>query len=199
MFYLQLLFIVLAVSFDSFTVGVALGTKQIKVSILALCMLMFCSTTVVYLSMTLSSFIQPFFPSFFENIIGSVIFIILGTILLFTHTNHQQNERTLPLLKKPHKADKDQSNSISVKEAFILGTALAFDAFGAGFGAAMIGYTATITASLVGLMSGLLLYIGLLLGNVLGKTKILSTFSFLPPVILLLIGVYGIIKAWLAI
>lgn len=199
MFYMQLLFIVFAVSFDSFTVGLAFGVKQIKVSLLALGMLMLCSAIVVYTSMTIGTFIEPFFPELLRDMIGSIVFIVLGGVLLFTHTNHQGNERTMPLLKKPQKADVDKSKSISIKEAFILGTALALDAFGAGFGAAMIGYKATMTAIFVGFMSGLLLYIGLLLGRILGKTKTMTRLSFLPPIILLSIGVYGVIKVMLSL
>ncbi|HLR43000.1 MAG TPA: sporulation membrane protein YtaF [Pseudogracilibacillus sp.] len=199
MFYMQLLFIVFAVSFDSFTVGLAFGVKQIKVSILALAMLMLCSAIVVYTSMTIGTFIEPFFPELLRDMLGSIVFIVLGGVLLFTHTNHQGNERTMSLLRKPQKADVDKSKTISMKEAFFLGTALALDAFGAGFGAAMIGYAATMTAIFVGIMSGLLLYIGLLLGRILGKTKTMTRLSFLPPVILLSIGVYGVIKVMLAL
>lgn len=194
MFYIQLLFIVLAVSFDSFTVGLAFGVKQIKVTILALAMLMFCSAIVVFTSMTIGNLIESFFPELLRELIGSVVFLILGVVLLFTHTNHQGNERTMTLLKKPHKADVDQSKTISMKEAFLLGTVLALDAFGAGIGAALIGYTAIVTAIFVGFMSGLLLYIGLWLGRILGKTKVMTRLTFLPPIILLSIGVYGVIK-----
>lgn len=198
MFYMQLLFIVFAVSFDSFTVGTAFGIKQIKVPLVALGMLMLCSTVVVYLSMTIATWLGPFFPAILTDIIGSLVFIVLGIVLLFTHTNHQNNKHTISLLKEPQQADADQSKTISVNEAFVLGTALALDAFGAGFGAAMIGYTAMLTALLVGLMSALLLYIGLFLGTILGKTKTMTTLSFFPPVILLAIGVYGVIKVMIA-
>src|SRR5699024_5625004 len=121
MFYMQLLFIVFAVSFDSFTVGLAFGVKQIKVSILDLAMLMLCSAIVVYTSMTIGTFIESFFSVLLRDMLGSIVFIVLGGLLLFTHTNHQGNERTMSLLRKPQKADVDKSKTISMKEAFFLG------------------------------------------------------------------------------
>ena len=59
------------------------------------------------------------------------------------------------VLKKPTAADLDNSGSITGIEAFILGIALSLDAFGAGFGAALLGYSPYALAIAVALMSSL--------------------------------------------
>src|SRR5699024_12772258 len=118
-------------------------------------MLRLCASLLAHTVMSAGTFIGSFFPELLREMLGTIVFIVLGGVLLFTHTNHQGNKRTMSLLRKPQKADVDKSKTISMKEAFFLGTALALDAFGAGFGAARIGYAATMTGIFGGVMSGL--------------------------------------------
>ena len=46
----------------------------------------------------------------------------------------------IQILRSPSKADMDNSGSISTQEAMWLGIALSLDAFGAGLGAALLGF-----------------------------------------------------------
>lgn len=72
-------------------------------------------------------------------------------------------------------ADMDNSGSISSAEAFLLGTALSLDAFGAGIGAAMMGFPPVPTAFLIALMSALFLRLGMWIGFSCAKNlKIVS-------------------------
>src|SRR5699024_11807929 len=85
---------------------------------------------------------------------------------------HKNNMKELAsILQDPMQADKDRSGVISITESFVLGTALALDAFAAGLGASMLGYTPLLTAVLVATMSGLFLYSGLKIGLLLSKDR----------------------------
>ncbi|WP_081833596.1 manganese efflux pump [Geomicrobium sp. JCM 19055] len=66
----------------------------------------------------------------------------------------------IQILKKPTAADVDNSGTISVKEAVLLGVALSLDAFGAGFGASMLGYSVVWFALIVSIMCVTFLVIG---------------------------------------
>src|SRR5699024_2092555 len=95
------------------------------------------------------------------------------------------------ILKDPTKADNDESGIISISEATVLGIALALDAFAAGFGAAMLGYSSFITVYFNAIIGGPFLYGGGTVGHVLAKNTMLSELPYLPPIVLIAIGVYN--------
>src|SRR5699024_11211761 len=94
------------------------------------------------------------------------------------------------ILKDPTKADNDESGIISISEATVLGIALALDAFAAGFGAAMLGYSPFITAIFIALMSGLFLYSGSTLVHVLSHNTMLSDLPYFTLIMLIANCVY---------
>ncbi len=79
----------------------------------------------------------------------------------------------LGITHQPEKADFDHSGTLSAKESIVLGIALGADAFGAGFGAVMIGLNPVIMVGAVGLTKFLLVSAGVLIGK-----KIVSSGSF---------------------
>jgi putative sporulation protein YtaF len=93
-------------------------------------------------------------------------------------------------LKKPIAADLDNSGSINGIEAFILGIALSLDAFGAGFGAALLGYSPYALAIAVALMSSLFLSAGIQFGKVFSRLSWMKMFSFVPGVLLIILGIF---------
>ncbi|ASS69047.1 sporulation membrane protein YtaF [Paenibacillus sp. RUD330] len=99
----------------------------------------------------------------------------------------------IQILKTPQAADMDSSGSISAGEALLLGSALSLDAFGAGLGAAMVGLVPWVTACCIMLASGLFLVGGLRFGFRFSGVNRMKALSFLPGVLLLLIG-FG--KLW---
>ncbi len=70
----------------------------------------------------------------------------------------------IQIIKTPSAADMDRSGNISASEAAFLGIALSLDAFGAGIGAALIGFSPLVTSSVIALVSGTLLTMGLRVG-----------------------------------
>src|SRR5690606_3705432 len=94
------------------------------------------------------------------------------------------------ILKKPMVADLDKSGTITGFEAFLLGFALSLDAFGAGIGAALLGFSPWVMAMLVAIMSSLFVYTGIKSGSVFSKKSWVQKFSFLPGILLILIGIW---------
>lgn len=208
LFYTGLFLLVIAVSLDGFGVGISYGMRKIRVPIIALMIIMFCSGIVVLVSMTIGSMLGFFISPNMANIIGGAILISLGIFSLVNIIRSQVNDE--PTLEKdeknddrlhglktvlatPDKADLDKSGTISVGEAFLLGTALALDAFGAGIGAAIIGYSPTLTAVFIAFMSGIFLYYGMKLGIILSNYKKMKSMTFIPPAILIALGILNLI------
>lgn len=205
-YYLNLFSIVLAVSIDGFGVGMTYGMRKIKLSVSALLIIMLCSGTIVCLSMTIGYFISMIVSPQITSIFGSVILIMLGVTVLFSNLKEKFNWRMSKskpsskfsnitgLLANPHQADKDESGIISGGEAVVLGIALAMDAFGAGFAAAMLQYSVLLTSILVAVMSGLFLFSGTKFGLFLSQSKAMEKLTFLPPILLIGIGTFNILN-----
>ncbi len=94
------------------------------------------------------------------------------------------------ILKKPMSADFDQSGTITGIEAMMLGFALSIDSFGAGIGAAMLGYSPIYLALTVAIMSSLFVLLGIKSGTFFHKFEWIQKFTFLPGVLLIIIGIW---------
>lgn len=95
----------------------------------------------------------------------------------------------IQILKEPTRADFDYSGSISCFEAVFLGLALALDAFGAGFGAGMTGFSPLLIPVCVGVTK----FIFVSSGNYLGgrfSNLLNSRTAYLPGAILILLGIF---------
>ncbi|WP_438447970.1 sporulation membrane protein YtaF [Gorillibacterium sp. sgz5001074] len=95
----------------------------------------------------------------------------------------------IQILKTPAAADLDRSGTISSREAAWLGIALSLDAFGAGIGAALIGYPPVLTSVVIALSCGTFITLGLRVGLLYSNAKWVKRLSILPGFILILIGV----------
>ncbi|MFS0723171.1 MntP/YtaF family protein [Paenibacillus sp. 1P07SE] len=93
------------------------------------------------------------------------------------------------ILRKPQAADMDRSGTISASEAVLLGCALSLDAFGAGLGAAMLGFSPLWTSLLIAGASGSFLLMGLRVGLRFAASERMRALSLLPGVILILMGI----------
>lgn len=209
-FYINLLFIVIAVSLDGFGVGVTYGMRKIRIPFKALLVIMLCSGMIVMVSMMIGQLLRAIISPNVASLIGSTILIFIGIFVLFSivrpsqrknceqTVTHDVDEATNQLqhfksvLRDPFQADKDKSGTISVSEAFILGTALALDAFGAGLGAAMLGYSPIVTAVLIATMSGLFVFSGIKIGFLLSKNRMIARLTFMPPLLLICIGLFNL-------
>jgi len=205
LFYTGLFFLVIAVSLDGFGVGITYGIRKIDVPFVALLIIMACSGFIVLLSMTVGNIISSFISPYFSQMLGGAILIFLGlfSLLNIYRANSSLDVPSQPIDKNnrfehfktvvttPNQADLDQSGTISAGEALLLGAALALDAFGAGIGAAIIGYSPLVTAILIAFMSGLFVLWGIKIGLLLSNLPKLERLTLLPPLILITLGIFN--------
>jgi putative sporulation protein YtaF len=210
--FLSLLALALAVSLDGFGVGVSYGLRKIRIPIASIIMITSCSAIVILLAMFLGQWISHFIGIRVEKLIGAWILIGVGSWAIFNLSRNKETNVTphphmdqgvkkvlkieikmlglvIQILKTPTAADVDRSGSISIGEAALLGFALSLDAFGAGIGAALMGYPPLTTALLVSVFSTVLILVGLRLGFYYSGVAWIKRLSFLPGVILILIGI----------
>ncbi|SMF76812.1 putative sporulation protein YtaF [Paenibacillus uliginis N3/975] len=95
----------------------------------------------------------------------------------------------IQILRSPTRADMDDSGSISSWEAMWLGIALSLDAFGAGLGAAMLGFSPLLTSGVVALFSGLFLVLGMKTGFRVASKGGMRFISYAPAFLLIFMGI----------
>jgi putative Mn2+ efflux pump MntP len=94
----------------------------------------------------------------------------------------------IQILRRPSAADVDRSGIITTGEALLLGTALSLDAFGAGIGAALVGYPPVLTACLIAAASGSFLRMGTQIGFRVAGWRWMKQLTLLPGIMLITIG-----------
>lgn len=204
---LSMLVLALALSLDSFNVGTTYGLRNMNIPLSSITIIAACSGVMIMLSMSIGEMLENVVSQDGLNGIGGAILIVIGGWALLQsfrpHAN-QTRERhpyivnlkikklgiVIRIIREPMTADMDQSGSISGIEAFLLGLALSFDAFGAGIGAALVGYPPVWTALIVSCMSALFLWLGKTFGFTFSRVKWIQKASFIPGVLLILLGVW---------
>lgn len=205
---ISLFLLAFAVSLDSFSVGLTYGLRKVRIPLKSILIISCCSAAVLILAMVFGHFFEQLFSSKVAGRIGGLILIFLGAWILFQFFRPDKtkelsvNETTLlnfeikslgvviNILRKPMSADFDRSGAITGIEALLLGLALSLDAFGAGIGAALLGFSPLILAVSVAVMSSLFVYLGMKFGALFAKYQWVQKFSFLPGVLLILIGIW---------
>lgn len=151
----QAFFLVLALSLDTFTAGVALGTQKITVpfrSVLAISLT--CSAS-LWLAISLGGWIGNWISPRTGAVIGCVILVMMGSVRLFDGVIKEllrrccENKEGMVFYRKNLKiflqvcvdsaqADFNRSQSLSVPEAISLAAALSVDGLAAGVGAGIL-------------------------------------------------------------
>lgn len=167
-----------------------------------------CSAIALITAMGIGRVAIRFFSPGFAESLGGVILICLGAWVLYQFFRSEKVKDVLPhektivnfeikslglvinILQKPMSADFDKSGTITGIEALMLGLALSLDAFGAGVGAAMLGYSPYYLAIAVAIMSSLFVFMGLRVGSVFANTSWVKKCSFVPGILLILIGIW---------
>ncbi|GAA0484010.1 sporulation membrane protein YtaF [Salinibacillus aidingensis] len=196
-----------AVSFDSFAAGFTFGLRKVRIPVKSLLYIGFVTAIVFTFAMLIGKQVVGLFSPAIADIIGGTLFIGIGIWVIYQFFRDQKEAKShskvylfkweikslgivIQILKDPNQADMDSSGDIKGLEAFVLGTALSLDAFGAGIGAAIFGFSPFLTAGCIAFMSSLFLFMGTKSGYVLSKWKWVEKFAFLPGVILILLGFF---------
>ncbi|MCC8433899.1 sporulation membrane protein YtaF [Brevibacillus sp. M2.1A] len=222
--WLALLLVSLAISMDSVSVGLTYGLRNMRMPFLSLVVVSGCSFAVVYGVMLVGSSLTEWLTPEIGQYIGAAVLILMGLFTLWrliaTRSGTEDQESTavvaaekqeeqepivllsqfrifgvmIQILKDPSKADADRSGHIMGWEAVMLGLALSLDAFGAGISLTFLGYSPLLVALCIAVMSALLLVIGIALGRRAGKARWLTRLTWLPPILLICIGVAKSLK-----
>lgn len=195
--YISLFMLAAAVSLDSFSAGLAYGLKKLKLPVKSSIILSLCSAVVLLVAMGAGHWLSRWFSEQAASRLGGIILIVLGAWVLWQffrerQVHEQMEEKPLihlelkrlgvvvHIFKRPTAADLDQSGTINGLEALLLGFALSLDAFGAGIGAAMLGYPALVLAAAVAVMNLLFITGGLACGRKFAGIQWVQRLSFFP-------------------
>ena len=207
-FSLTLLILALAVSIDSFSVGFTYGLRKMRIPFKSIMIIAGCSAVTLMIAMFIGHLIGQFLSPALAEKIGGIILIVLGGWIIYQFFRPDKEKDVLlhekiivnleikslglviHILRKPMSADFDKSGTITGLEAFMLGMALSLDAFGAGIGAVMLGFSPVYMALSVAVLSSLLVFLGMRIGTLLAKISWLQKISFLPGILLIMIGLW---------
>lgn len=205
---LSLLFLAFAVSLDSFSVGFTYGLRKMEMPFKSALIIAGCSAISLMIAVSIGHGLQRIFSPKITAALGGIILIALGAWVIYQFFMPEKNkeqqsvEKTIVnfeirslglvinILKRPLSADFDQSGTITGIEALMLGLALSLDAFGAGVGAAMLGYSPIYLAISVAVMSSLFVFMGIKIGSFFSKCEWIQKLTFLPGVMLIFIGIW---------
>ncbi|MCA1032013.1 sporulation membrane protein YtaF [Bacillus timonensis] len=208
--YLSLILLAFAVSLDSFSVGFTYGLRKMKLPFKSILIIATCSALTLLVAMSVGSTLSKILSPIVAQKIGGLVLVVIGAWVLYqffrptNQTSEGFEEKTLVnfeikslglvinILRKPMVADFDKSGAITGIEAFMLGLALSLDAFGAGVGAALLGYSPWLMAIFVAIMSSLFVSTGIKLGRAFSEIQWVRKFTFLPGILLILIGIWKI-------
>jgi putative sporulation protein YtaF len=204
----SLLILAFAVSLDSFSVGFTYGLRKMKIPFKSILIISCCSALSLLIASGVGHGLGKVFPPGVTDKIGGFILILIGAWVLFQFFRPEKNKEVVTIektivnfeikslgiviniLRKPMSADFDLSGTITGIEALMLGVALSLDAFGAGVGAAILGFSPYYLALAVAVMSSLFVTAGIKSGAFFSKSDWVQKFTFIPGVLLIIIGVW---------
>jgi putative sporulation protein YtaF len=204
----SLLILAFALSLDSFSVGFTYGLRKMVLPLKSMLIIASCSAVSMMLSVSIGHGLERVLSPKVTAALGGVILIALGAGVLYQffrpekEKELQEHEKTIVnfeikslgiainILKKPMSADFDNSGAITGIEALMLGFALSLDSFGAGIGAAMLGFSPYYLALAVAVMSSLFVFLGIKSGSLLHRFEWVQRFTFLPGILLIIIGIW---------
>ena len=151
----QAFFLVLALSLDTFTAGVALGTQKIMVSFRSVLAISLTCSASLWIAVSLGGWIGNWISPRTGAVIGCIILVMMGSVRLFDGVIKEllrrccENKEGMVFYRKNLKiflqicvdsaqADFNRSQSLSVPEAISLAAALSVDGLAAGVGAGIL-------------------------------------------------------------
>lgn len=206
----SLLVLAFALSLDSFSVGFTYGLRKMVMPIKSILIIATCSAVSLMIAVSIGHGLERVLSPAITASLGGIILIVLGAWVLYQFFRPEKEKEILKhektivnfeirslglainILKKPMSADFDQSGTITGIEALMLGFALSLDSFGAGIGAAMLGFSPFYLAATVAIMSSLFVLFGIKSGTFFHKFEWIQRFTFLPGILLIIIGIWKI-------
>ncbi|MEG6565680.1 sporulation membrane protein YtaF [Thermoanaerobacterium saccharolyticum] len=203
MHFIYSLFIALANNVDNISVRIAYSVRGIKITAvknLWISLITFLISSIAAMS---GNIISGVLSKHISSILSMILFISIGLWIAIepyfkknTDSPYDIGDKAkniYDILKKPEKADVDDSKDIDFKEATLLGIALSINNIGGGLSAGMIG----LNSFFIGFLSALISFIALWIGNYV--TDFLNRWNFrkkatvIAGLILILIGIKQVI------
>ncbi|SET63407.1 putative sporulation protein YtaF [Natronincola peptidivorans] len=209
----QGLLIAIAISMDSFTVGIAYGIKNIKVPLHSLVILDLISVTLLSLGFFAGNLLTKLVPAFVTDIIAAGVLLALGIWFLiqgwlnYKYPKEKVQEPTsiavisinslglaINVLRDPSNADLDISGVIDTKEAVLLGIALAIDSLVIGIAVSLSSIMIILfTLLLVAVLNLVFLLSGICIGRNYIASRLKEKTTFIPGCILVILGLTRLI------
>lgn len=209
LYFLSVFLLCLAPNLDNMAIGLAYGIRKISVPFRSNISIALFSGIATFLSSMLGSLLANYIPSFTGNIIGGSIVGLMGvyTIINEMYKKEKPTANTYPrdhsdkpyfenfraVMNDPEIADSDYSGDISLKESILLGTALAANCLGTGFGAGMSGVNIYVLSTAVTLFSLITIFLGALVGRRYASRFSAEKATILSGLLLIVVGVYQMV------
>jgi putative sporulation protein YtaF len=215
------LLMAVALSLDGFGVGLAYGLRRIRIPLSSLSVIALCTVLAMGISMLFGSWVTLWLRFIPARLLGVAIIFALGIFQLTKAVLHHKQEvlpEAIPVLKgeyrqsavepvfrfqfevlglviqvlrTPDLADVDGSGGINLRESFLLGSALAMDAFASGIGAAMAGMTLSVIG-IVAVTQMMMLRLGQHMAGIVPHSWTVKA-EYLPGIVLILVGIVKLI------
>lgn len=203
----NLLFAV-ALSLDGLGMGLSYGVRRIKIPLVPLFIICLASGLAIFLSMLAGEILEAFLSARVSLVLGAVLLMLMGLWIILQNfflitVGPSLYRSKLPhvglvvrILKEPVLADLNWSGEIDTHEAVFLGVALAMDALGAGFGAALAGYSLFWTPLLVALVEFLMINFGLWIGKILDFGRQERVLKVVPGAMIICLGLFKLVGGY---
>lgn len=194
---------------DAFAVGIAYGSRGIRLPVRSLLTIVLCSVIGGYIAVFLGDSIAHIFPPDLAYALGNIALLAVGVWFLLQnimpHSDIPESRTvaslafrslgiTVTIVRNPVKTDLDKSGSIDFTEALAVGIALTADVLGAGLGLGVAGAAGFCFPPLVGVFEIIFIKTGIAVGKKIktlsSKFKILS--GLLPGFIMIALAVFKI-------
>ncbi len=192
--------LILAVSVDGAIVGAAYGAKGLRVPASSLVRIGLATGVLMGLSMNGGRFLSQWMDAACCRFWGGAVILGLGVWQIFKARIGAilakskmlgQSGPVARILQEPLAADIDSSGTIDGRESVALGVALGLDAFAAGFGASLTGFSLLMVPA-VAVASPLFLMLGGRLGTMAGGNRALAQSGVFPGLALIAVGIVKI-------
>lgn len=201
---LESLVLVTALSIDAFVACFGYGTNKIRIPFSSAAVMDGISSGILLVFLLLGKVISPLLPEQLIKIFCFAILFGLGIVKLFDsslkalirksgqsapqlHFSLLQFSFILTVYADPNKADKDESRTLSPKEAISLGAALSLDSAAVGFGAGVLPLHVGWTIILSLIVGACAILLGCLLGNKIAEKSALNL-SWLSGILLIVLA-----------
>lgn len=190
----------LASNLDNAGVGIAYGVRKIQISGLANLMIAVISVIATLIGGALGGLVSNWITPFMAHLIGTIVIVGVGIWVMCqpflekkTKKREANSNLVTQILRSPEEADRDQSKTISIGEAVLLGTALSMNALAGGFDAGITRLNLFATAISVGVLSYILMAVCSYIGSRYAADKLGDRATILSGLLLILIGLHQII------